>query len=223
MRIACLLILAVGLARSSEADLIHVTSGSMTGGTGPSGSMQIDIAGERGFTYDGAGGFQGNLYNPAVVCGGFLPCSSAANTGVFSGGDLSGTATLDGFTYLGVGGPNAASLFLEITGPTFQLPIDPTVLTYTALVPFSVSGLFSGTPPGLPAVSVSLTGGGDASLTFARINIPGVEPWWRFDSSSYTFATTTLATTTPVPEPSSLLLLGGGIAALISRQRRRTS
>lgn len=215
MRIACLLILAIGLARSAEADLIQITSGSLTGGTGPSGSMHIDIAGERGFTYDGSGGFLGNLYNPALACSGFSPCLSAANTGVFSGGDLSGTATLDGFTYLGVGGPNAASLYLQITGPTFQLPVDPSLLTYTAFLPFSVSGLFSGMQPGLPPFSVSLSGGGDASLTFGRVIIPGVTPQWRFESSSYTFAT-------PVPEPSTLLLLlGGGVATLIARQRRR--
>ena len=60
----------------------------------------------------------------------------------------------------------------------------------------------------------SLAGAGDATLTFNRVNVPGVAPEWRFVSSSYTFAD-------PVPEPSSLWLLGSGIAVFVSRQRLR--
>ena len=209
-RIACLVLLAIGLARSAEADLIQITGGSMTGGVGPFGSMQISLSGD-GFAYTGIGPFTGNRYDPAA-CDGSIPCSTVSSTGVFSGSDLSGSAIFQGLAPTPVGGGGQASLFLEISGPAVVLPIDLSIQTYTALIPFGVTGLFSGPEAMLPPITASLAGTGDASLTFSRVTVPGLPPEWRFVSSSYTFAD-------PVPEPSSLWLLGSGVAAFVSRQR----
>ena len=101
LRLALLIVgMSVLLSAPARADQIALTSGliDLTVSLN-SGSGSVQLAGDRGFTFDG--NFAGFFHAP--VADPLPPGTPLALVGVASGFDLGGNATLDGVSYTAVG------------------------------------------------------------------------------------------------------------------------
>jgi PEP-CTERM motif len=191
-----------------RADPIALTGGVLdlvvtTGGTG--GGL-VRVTGDRGFTFIAGmnGFFAPPVGNPMV------PGTSIALEGRANGLDLTGSATLDGVTYTGVGGlDSAAQASLRFTTSPATLPSllnPPSEIT----APFRLDLIF--TPDGL--VNHSLRGTGMATIFLDEDRGFDV-PSWRVTGIRAELS----SAAAPVPEPATLLLVAAGLGWTIRRRR----
>jgi hypothetical protein len=204
------IVLAAGALFSApvRADQIALTGGfvDMEVNAGGAALGQIQLTGERGFTFFGhmAAGFVEPIGNPLP------PGDTVTLRGSASGLDVGGTVTLDGVTYTGIGGLDSVSGALVEFVTTATLP---SVLNAPAsvLAPFMLNIVFF--PSGLE--SHTLAGSGMAKISLGEDKGFGVPSWTvtgiRADVSG---------SPAPVPEPTTLLLAASGLGWVASRRRR---
>ena len=214
--------LMLAAAPHAAADPIHITSGflDMNPIAGP-----LWLSGAQGFTFSSGVDIAGGTFLPVDNCN-FDPlhCRPGDTLNLrasWSGNDVTGTATLDGATYVAVGSLSSFSSMVVQFNGTAVLPAlqsGPTVLT----APFLFSGTFfhpvPGAVNGFPATSDTLAGSGTTIVTLAPSR--GFPGSWIVTHARYEFSTSDAA---PTPEPGTLLLIGTGLvgAAAILRRRAR--
>ena len=209
--ITCVLVISA----SVRADPI-ILSGSATliGNTPPFTGAPVNLVAQN---------FSANLISVngnfgLSVCGSTLgPCTGASLSWLTTGGDLSGSFTLNGMTF-------PASLIgnLEVTSVNFVIP--PEFFNATAInviAPFSFSGLVGGGTAELP-VGVSLTGGGTVHVFLVNRTIGGSTGFF-LDRADYIFGPQVPGLTIQeVPEPMTLLLFASGLTGTAMRLRHRS-
>jgi len=205
----------VCLAVPARAEPIQITAGAL-GWAAPTNAVSIGLAGGT-FVFIGGASLSGGIFTPWIVCNGGLACMPGTTVdlrSLWTGGDLPGTATYQGVTYPGVGGPNSPNqLMAEWTG-TLEIPAGFTGGSLTA--PFDFSGTFKYAPNLMQMTQeLDLSGSGLASLTFAEY--PGNPGSFFLTSARYDFGDSAGA----VPEPMSMMLVGTGLAGLAALRRRR--
>ena len=202
--------MVVGCASPAAADPVQITSGSFAYLGGIHSFSQITLEGTRGFTF---AGFVGFGFFPAADCV-FPECVSGEAIDLrahWSGGDLPGTATVDGATYHAVGSASSdSSASVDFSGTLFAPTAGNGPVQQST--PFSFVGLFAVFEPRSTRI-YDLEGAGVATATFSRH--PGTDAW-RIDRLQYDFLDPALA-----PEPSTLGLVGLGAVAAAARRRRR--
>ena len=155
------------------ADTVSVTSGylDIRPRSGP-----LLLAGDRGFTFQS----QLSTLNAVILA---LNCNddplhclpgTTLNLGVHTpGGDVGGTATLQGVTYGNFGGATSFNnMAIDFAGSLVLPSLTPTAVV---TAPFTFTGTFTHTVNGgLPTASESLTGNGTATVFLAAdVNFPG--------------------------------------------------
>jgi hypothetical protein len=203
---------------TATADPINITGGSldMNPSSGP-----LALSGNRGFTYlshvDDIGGF----FQLTDQCNGDpLHCTPGATLGlaaVFSGNDVTGTATLDGGTFESVGSLGSPSSLDAHFDGSIVLP--PLGASASVTAPFLFSGTFFhpiGTSP--VVVAEILRGHGMATLSLTPNR--AFAGSWHLDRAVYQFAHDPAAAT---PEPGVLLLTGVGLVAASVFARRASA
>ncbi|MGE0449870.1 MAG: hypothetical protein AB7Q29_09845 [Vicinamibacterales bacterium] len=124
---------------SVAAPEIAVTGGSLR--LSPA-SGRLLLEGDRGFTLDASVSAAGGVFEPYSVCnllGG--PCSpgdALSLRALWTGGDVRGSATLDGVAYPALGG-DAASVSVELSGSAL---LPPLAASAEVVAPFSLRGTF---------------------------------------------------------------------------------
>jgi hypothetical protein len=191
-----------------RADPIALTGGvlDLMVTTGGLGGGLVQVTGDRGFTF--IAGMNGFFAPP--VGNPMPPGTSIALEGIANGLDLTGTATLDGVTYTGVGGlDSAAQAGLRFRTSPATLPSvlnPPSQIT----APFRLDLLF--TPDG--QVNHSLFGTGTATI-FLDEDLGFGVPSWRVTRVRAELS----SSEAPVPEPATLLLVGAGLGWVIRKRR----
>ena len=202
-RTVCIFLGMMCIGVTARAETILITSGSMVW-TGLNNATPVTLSG-AGFSFQGVGlnGLEVDIINlPSLPTTFTLPTH-------WSDGDLPGTATHNGVTYLNIGGGNDASLSATWS-TTFTVPAGFSTGTFT--MPFSFTGMFF---TGAPGEVVGLSGGGTATVELRRDeSSPQLFP---VVSARYEFGESAAA----VPEPMSMLLVGTGLAGLAMRRRRK--
>lgn len=157
----------------------RITTGTLTfeGGVG-----DIDMGGQSGFSIESRVDRAGGVFEPTEQCtGGDCPPGTVVNLfATWSGGDLSGTATLRGQTFvLGSEGEGGASGLLDFEG-TVTLPEMTTDGMVTLTAPVSVSGQLVPVDTG---ILEPLFGTAIASVTFRKsVDFDA----WEFQRATYT-------------------------------------
>jgi hypothetical protein len=182
-------------------DLTLAVNGSAIGG--------VQLIGDRGFTFVGtmAGGFQAPLGNPLP------PGETIILDGSANGLGLSGTATLDGVTYLDVGGLDSptGAILQFLAQMTLPSPLSP---PSSVMAPFLLDFLFH--VPGQE--DHHLSGSGTATVFLGEDKGFGIPSWLVTDIRAELSSGPA-----PVPEPTTLLLAGSGLAWVARRRRRKSS
>lgn len=189
----------------ASADVIHITSGTVTAVDLDSADFDIASA-QHGFTLVGRGDIG---RNDPFICFPCEPGSLQSLVSEWTGLDLLGTATVDGESYvLGLGNAGGSTSF---TG-TWTAPDYDGSPTASVTAPFQFTGTFS-FPIGDPRPMLSLAGSGLATVDVAWD--PSFDAWEtqraRFD----------FASDAAVPEPATILLLSTGLLGGALRKRRR--
>ena len=212
-------VLALATPGLAAADPINITGGylDMNPSFGP-----IVLTGDRGFTFSSGVGTTGGIFQPTEQCN-FDPLHCTAGStldlrAAFSGNDLTGTATLDGVTYVHVGAlDSSSSMSVSFSG---SLVLPPLAASAAVTAPFLFSGTFFHPISTTEFVNEILAGGGFATLSLTPHRaFPGS---WHLDHARYDFARASAA---PTPEPGPLLLVGAGLlaaAAMFKRGARKT-
>ena len=200
----------LGCAAPAFSDPILITSGFLeVEGRTPANFNEMRFFGSRGFSFEGTG-LLGN-FGPEDEC--LLGCQPGQAVDLFaawSGGDLVGTATLDGANYQVNG--NSVSANVEFTGSLVLPPFDGDAAVLTA--PFGFTGLFIvEAQGGNPHIAETLRGSGTVTTTWARELDPDGGTGWFLDVALYEFAA-------PIPEPTTVTMLALGGAVLALRRRR---
>jgi hypothetical protein len=207
---ALLTLLLALWCRPAAADPIQITGGNLqmtpTFGT-------LALLGDRGFTLSGfVSTSSGGPFQPWERCHVSPVCRPGTVIdmgGYWVGLGLRGaTATLDGRTFLDVGGlisPNQAAVRFagSVVAPDFDGG------TATVVAPFHFEGAFS-----YADGAELLFGQGLATLSLRKSFGDDQGPFaWDFASARYDF--------TPTPEPGAILLTAAGLAGLAARGWRR--
>jgi hypothetical protein len=194
----------------AAADPIHINAGALVGDS--FAARMIASSPDQGFSVDAFGDAAGGIYEPVQLCNFSEACAPGAIVGLeamWSGGDFTGGATVDGITY-DLGGFDSASVLADFTG-TWTAPPFSGGTTATARAPFAFSGLFFyPSRPGFPLGSLALTGSGMATLDLHWGNFGS----WNVRNTRYEFVSPNVS-----PEPASLLLLASGAGVLMVRRR----
>jgi hypothetical protein len=200
----------------ASADRITVGALIYVQGAGP---LTVSLQSES-FTFDGRASHLGGVFLPWLQCS--VPeCVGGTTVDLFShwsGGDLSGNASLGDHVFTNVGSlAGTSSLFATWTG-SLSIPagFEGGVLT----APFEFTGMFSYfTSPG-DFGQLDLFGSGTATATFRPYPccsdlFPGA---LALESIRYDFSATDVA---PTPEPASVILLGSGLVGILAARARR--
>jgi hypothetical protein len=175
------------------------------------------------FRFFGPGGFSLTLFAGDGHAGPpgdpLSPGQTTHFSGVWSGNDLTGTATYAGEDYTHIGGlVSANQAFVDFTGSDFIVPAAGSGTT-TVLAPFTLNGTFEGTPGSgeseTPTLFARLIGSGIGQLPLTYDPTAG---GWLPGIVHLNISTPAPA---PVPEPTTLLLLGLGVAGAYGSTRRR--
>jgi len=139
-------------------------------------SGPLELRGERGFTF--RGGPQSGIFQPVEDCNaGSAPCGPGDRISLhanWSSGDLPGVATLDGITYMKVGG-DLSSLTVDFNGSVTMPPFSPSA---TIAAPFVFNGRFTH-----DGIREELIGSGVVTLSLMpHLAIPGR---WRIEYMLY--------------------------------------
>jgi hypothetical protein len=208
-----ILVAVIGIPRVACAEPISISHGylDMNPRFGP-----LVLAGSRGFTFSSGVDTVGGLFLPIECNFDPLNCTPGSTLGLtagWSGNDLSGTATLDGATYVHVGSlSSSSSLSVNFAG-TAVLP--PLAASAVLTAPFLFSGTFFHTTASGAVVSEILSGRGLAMLSFTPNR--AFPDSWHLDHARYQFAQSDAA---PTPEPGPLFLIGAGLIGLAAMVRR---
>ena len=218
MKPVCALVLA-GLitcvtSGAAAADPINITGGSLDMNP-PSGPLAL--FGDRGFTFLSHVDIAGGFFQPTGQCNDDpIHCTPGATLGlaaVFSGNDVTGTATLDGITYDHVGSLGSPSSLDTHFAGTIVLP--PLAASATVTAPFLFSGtFFHPISSSSLFIGETLTGRGFATLSLTPHR--AFPDSWHLDRAIYQFGHDPAAT----PEPGALLLTGVGLIGASAFARR---
>jgi hypothetical protein len=150
----------------------------------------IDLKGTRSFRLSTT--FEGPI-GPFNSCQPCAPGDPIQFDSFASGGDVRGTVTLHGKTYVptGGGGQFDPGVLLEFKGAELIAPPFTDAATAEMSAPFTFSGIFSYYPdgPSTPSVTETLTGNGIATVRLRKL-VFGPEPpetVWVFDGVVYDF------------------------------------
>ena len=156
------------------------------------------------------------IFNPRFQC--TVPtCLPGTNVNLlthFSGGDLSGTATVDGRTFNTIGSLSSlASMSATWTG---SLAIPQGYQGGPLTAPFTFTGVFSyEVDPTAAWRNLTLFGSGTATATFRPYGVPEFAPALFLESIRYDFEAAA------TPEPGSMILVGSALAGLLAARARR--
>jgi hypothetical protein len=126
----------------------------------PTGERSVSLRGTRGFRLDATPARTGR--DPAVLCRETPECVPGAAISLnsfWSGGDLSGTATLQGRTFVNLGSLSSTSSATIALWGTVIAP--PRAETATVTAPFTLEGLFF---DGAASIREELEGRGTATV-----------------------------------------------------------
>ena len=212
-----LAIVIVGLAAfiCAHADTIVITGGNARISQSPFPFVPVTLSGQN---------FSANV---VALNGGFglsqchfSPCTTASLSWTSSGGDLSGSFTVNGLTF-----PTGIDnqLFLQFDSVTFTIPPEffgASGINITA--PFTFFGLV--VSPALPQ-TIFLTGEGTVHLFLLHQNFGDTQNGFFLDHADYTFGPRQSALTIePVPKPMTILLFLTGLtgtAMHVQAKRRK--
>jgi hypothetical protein len=182
--VAALCTLAAALFVSPQALAQNI---SVSGGFADvAGSGPIVLVGDQGFSVVSSIARPPNIVQPFDICGIPGRCVPGASVDLLtagSGEDGGGTATLDGVSYVNVGGANASSTWQgRFTGSV----VLPAWASHTSVsAPFSFSGSFRHPDAGGLALNESIAGAGTATLFLdENVNAPGS---WRLSRLLFRF------------------------------------
>jgi hypothetical protein len=177
-------VLAVSARSVAAADPVQVTSGSLdlhlrTG--------LLTLAGNRGFTFETHLSTVSGVFGPDDCNNDPLRCQPGDTLSLLAhweGNDAVGTATLDGLTYLNVGGLSSqSSMVFTFNGSLVLPPIAPSA---TMTVPFTFADTFRHPDGTGVSVQDAIVGGGSATVWLEPdAAVPGA---WRVLEVLYSFA-----------------------------------
>lgn len=200
------------IAAPARAD--RITAGALIY-PGIAKAIDIDLQSET-FVLDGFASPFFGIFNPRFQCTVpvCLPGTTVNLLTHFSGGDLGGTATVDGVTYTPIGGLSSrASMSATWMG---SLRIPQTYQGGSLTAPFTFAGVFSyEVDPTTAWRNLTLFGSGTATATFVPYGAPEFAPALFLDSIRFDFEPAA------TPEPASMILVGSALAGLLATRARR--
>jgi hypothetical protein len=201
--------LSAAIAAQAFCEPVKITGGSMNV-PALAASAPIDIAGTRGFSFNGSADPLEGAVDAFASC---TPCTPGEMISVAATllGAFNGTATLDGNTYnVEINNFNPrASMSWNISAPTLTAPAEAPSAQFLQ-APFTLTGFFTpdATPPSGMPIQIALIGRGTATLGLRPSPGTNNQPFlWETANVRYAFSDATVT-----PEPASLILIGIGTA-----------
>lgn len=220
--IACASLLWLAAPRTTSADPIAITSGTITlpANFAPAPTTLNGTDGVRTFTFTNGVISTDAIIGPYTSC---EPCTTQVSIAIHAVIGVSGDVTYGSESYrVGPGLLDTdGDLNLDVLGAPIPLPTPGAVgelRTFTA--PFTASGTL--VPPFFPGgLTNTLSGSGMMTITLAGGPMGVGQPTeWSFRRAEYRFSESS-GGPAPVPEPASCLLIASGLSALALKRRSR--